>query len=399
MANVMDMTQDFILPRIVHLTYSSNGGAGRAAADIVMAQSNIGLNADLKVVSASNVGGKPLEHPLVTSAAMFDRYIVAKSNKDLFTLTRSNIGVLDEVLKLPSETIINLHWLPGALSIRQLTEIGKKFSKVFWTLHDFRAVTGGCHYPGACKGFQRECGQCPLVRKKFWGMTEASQTGILNAFDRGNLKLICPSEGLREAVSKSRLGKSTSISKIGLVGPVTGAPTEANEHRKKNGHSVFIFAAADASEHRKGLREALEWWRRAPREKGAELWLAGKGSETFSNPSQNVFGFGQLAGNELAKKMEEASYLVFSSTEDNSPLVVHEAISNNLIVLCLDPRMSKWLRSDGVFCLNPRDVGWQDLGAFYLTSLEQSREGNSRFLDERGPLKVARAYAELYSQP
>jgi len=65
--------------------------------------------------------------------------------------------------KLPA--VINLHWVPRWLDLPSFFRSLPPGLPVVWTLHDLIPITGGCHYPGQCDGFTRECGNCPQQKR------------------------------------------------------------------------------------------------------------------------------------------------------------------------------------------------------------------------------------------
>jgi glycosyltransferase involved in cell wall biosynthesis len=57
--------------------------------------------------------------------------------------------------------IINLHYIgEGFLPIRSLSKMQKP---IVWTLHDSWPFTGGCHLPGNCNAYEKNCGNCPIL--------------------------------------------------------------------------------------------------------------------------------------------------------------------------------------------------------------------------------------------
>lgn len=68
--------------------------------------------------------------------------------------------ILQQIQDLKPD-IIHLHWVcRGFLSI---PDIGKLAQPVIWTLHDSWAFTGGCHVPGGCALYKKQCGMCPQL--------------------------------------------------------------------------------------------------------------------------------------------------------------------------------------------------------------------------------------------
>lgn len=62
--------------------------------------------------------------------------------------------------------IIHIHWISqGFISLKGLQEIMALGKKIVWTLHDFWAFTGGCHYPADCKAYTQQCGNCLFLKQ------------------------------------------------------------------------------------------------------------------------------------------------------------------------------------------------------------------------------------------
>jgi hypothetical protein len=344
---------------------------------------------------------RPLENPKVTFAAVVDKYLVANRGADLFTMFRSSIGMMSSILELAPDTIINLHWISGAVSTDQIKMIAARFERVFWTLHDYRPLTGGCHFPGDCKGYLTGCSACPMARSIFWPQIEKGAASISEYFKPVNLTLVCPSEGLRLAAAESALGLHARVVKIPNVSSVASAPRElrnSGENLKVRLPSVFLFAAADVREKRKGLVGVISWWTAEARTPDAQLWIAGEGSEGFADSSKNIISFGTLTKSKLEEKMSEASYFVFASDADNAPGVIQEAIASEMVVICMNTKMQAWLQLDGIFSIPPEEVEWELLESLYSSSAGAAIQSNSKFLDDSRPESVAKAYQLLYQK-
>lgn len=68
--------------------------------------------------------------------------------------------IVEQIQKLKPD-IIHLHWVcRGFMSI---PDIGKLTPPIVWTLHDSWAFTGGCHVPGNCTLYKKQCGTCPQL--------------------------------------------------------------------------------------------------------------------------------------------------------------------------------------------------------------------------------------------
>ena len=161
--------------KVVHLnTYDGNGGAGRACMRLNRALLN--QNIDSKVIVHYKFGKNPqigdfntnLIQKAYTAATIIleriwaKRYLKAVKTPFSFAwLGRSVIHHPD----VKNADIIHLHWVNhGFLNPSHLAEIAKLNKPIVWTFHDSNGFTGGCHVRYTCDHFERECGDCPLLK-------------------------------------------------------------------------------------------------------------------------------------------------------------------------------------------------------------------------------------------
>jgi glycosyltransferase involved in cell wall biosynthesis len=164
--------------------------------------------------------------------------------------------------------IVNLHWVARWLDLPSFFDSLPDGLPVIWSLHDLIPITGGCHYPGGCEGFTKECGNCPQQKHphprdathKFFRIKEKIYAGK-------NLHFVGNSEWTSAQVRRSGLAKfARTIRTIPLGLDVEQfKPAEKNHARRALGISddrfVVGFACSDVSEERKGaslLREAVK---------------------------------------------------------------------------------------------------------------------------------------------
>jgi len=60
---------------------------------------------------------------------------------------------------------IVVHWVSTFVTtdmMRQLSEITG--APLYWYMMDMAPMTGGCHYAFDCKGYTKQCGQCPQLK-------------------------------------------------------------------------------------------------------------------------------------------------------------------------------------------------------------------------------------------
>lgn len=373
--------------KVLHVTYSLQGGAGLAASEIVKAQRLAGIDAELVVASEFNVTSKPLSHPVVSAAAIADKYLISSTDSQLFTLFRGEFGVLKN-LGDPSIDVINFHWTPGAVSLRQLANLAGGKARIVWTLHDMFPFTGGCHFSVGCTNYRSSCENCPQVRSLFKrGVVENAKQK--SEIFRAGVFAVSPSVGMQtrfeEAVGQN--AKSAMIPNPISLDP--GSNTQA-EKREPN----LIFLAADVNDPRKGLQHVLKWWQEFGHDFG-ELVLVGRGSEALHSEISRIRGLGALSRPEVMSVMAGSMALIVASTDDNAPNTVAEAHANMVpIFVPGELSIGPWLSNDGALVLSQ-----DELKVLATGGLQESwRSKMNAFVERRLPARVGQEYRDLYSE-
>lgn len=181
------------------LSSASGGGAGIAANRLAAAM------ADHTDRAVHFIDGQAL-------GEMLPQDVAHQSNHSNFTISDTHFtveypgfsrGWVIETLR--SYDVVNVHWATYQLSLAELDAISRGGKPMFFMLHDFHYITGGCHYPATCTGFRSGCHACPQVDRN-----RASPSLIARAraikrdiFSRANVHLMAPSAFLRDAAVQS----------------------------------------------------------------------------------------------------------------------------------------------------------------------------------------------------
>ena len=158
---------------ILHLSAVDFGGAGVQAASYCQYFAELGYNSKLLVLES-----KTQKNCIVYKKRLIDRikHRIAKT-----ILSRINtkeeycffnkfeaVGFVSagEIIKQCNfnPDIIFIHWVSdfiNAKTIRRLKE--RTGCKIYWCLMDNAPLTGGCHYPWDCIGYQTDCSNCPAI--------------------------------------------------------------------------------------------------------------------------------------------------------------------------------------------------------------------------------------------
>ncbi len=373
--------------RVLHVSYSAQGGAGVAAAQIVKAQQSVGLNAELQFASELNVTKSPFSHPFATSAALVDKFVLARPTSSLFSSLRANVQTLPK-FKPTEFDVLNLHWTPGAVSLKRIVSLVESGVKVVWTMHDMFPFSGGCHYPQGCSGFTDGCHNCPQLRAQFSHQTEAQIRDKAKIFQRGTIA-VAPSLGLKSHFDNSFVGRR--VDSVFIPNPIRDMP------EPPPGSSIpraqLLFAAADVNDPRKGLKRVLNWWH-GRGDTHALLVLAGRGSERHTDANRRILGLGELTQEQLMKEISNSRAVVVASSEDNAPNIVAEAhVCGVPIFVPAGLPIAGWLRSDGAVLVDDFEIG-----EVIKSGASRAYQASMReFVQNRSSTKVGQQYANLYA--
>ena len=256
---------------VAHFTTQLEGGAAIAARRLHLALCRAGVKSVLHFGAGETVDSTMI--PAFQNRTFFWRNAVALANSWRGRRQAKGGFVTSPrwIRKTPIQSfgdlpkVINLHWVARWLDLPSFFGSLPAGTPVVWSLHDLIPITGGCHYPGECDHFTRQCGNCPQQRKpgphddtyKFFRIKERCYSGK-------NLHLIGNSEWTTSQIRRSGLAKhAISIQTIHYGLDVEKyKPVDKLCARRALGISddrfVVGFACSDFSEERKGAALLLE---------------------------------------------------------------------------------------------------------------------------------------------
>jgi glycosyltransferase involved in cell wall biosynthesis len=203
---------------ILHLSFSSTGGAGVIASSISEYQKNLKFKSIFKYVLRKGIREAIFTNPFLVFTSLIDFYFVRnRSSLVLFTLFRRNWKTFASKSMNLNYDVLHLHWLPGVISFEDLGDLVSNFRTTVWTFHDMWPITGGCHHSFNCEKFLNSCSNCPQSRPIFYKKISASRNEKIDFF-RSNERLIItvPSKWLFNRV-QSFLNHSDLKNQIRLV--------------------------------------------------------------------------------------------------------------------------------------------------------------------------------------
>ena len=170
-----------------------------------------------------------------------------------------------EVINAFGADIVHLNWIgDNYLPIGEVAKIG---APIVWTLQDMWALTGGCHYAGDCRAFQKDCGNCPqLLARSAGDLSARVLQDKRRAWSQLSLTAVALSHWLAECARESALFKGERIEVIGNpVDPKRYKPLDRAESRRAfnlplEKKLILFGAVGGTTDRRKGfhyLQKAL----------------------------------------------------------------------------------------------------------------------------------------------
>ena len=419
---------------VVHFSTSDSHGAHRATYLLHRALLSIGVQSRMMVKFKLNadpsitVVGKPsfperLRSSLDPKSKLGSFYLETRRSlrirlgKPMHSFNENSNALLlqDALHHLQDVDIILLSWIDGFLStgmIRRLYE--QAHVPIIWTLMDVEPVTGGCHYPGTCRGYTRRCGLCPQLplhqeqdlSRKNWLSKYADLSDLPITF-------VVPSRWLLQKVKSSSLFRQSRVEHI-LLSVDTRLFRAAS--KKKARHSlqlppdkrIIFFGARSMAEDRKGMRylvealHILEKRLRASRTLRPQSILLLSAGERLPDVD---FGFSlKHIGfvydmQTLARLYQASDVFACPSIEDGGPMMINEAI------MCATPTVAfqTGVASDLIISSERGYVAKlgdaKDFAEGLYQCVLRKPSGSQKIKEHRcSPEFQARAYRRLFSE-
>ncbi len=332
--------------KVVHVTASERTGAGKAASRLH--DSLLRINVDSKmlvqdspggtgIVSATQSAFEKISSKLRNRLDEMLRWVYPQRQKAWWSASCIPTKIARRITALQPD-VVNLHWTNGGfLSIQDLATIRVP---IVWTMHDMWPFTGGCHYSGTCRHYEKLCGACPqLGSTSTYDLSRWVHRQKSRHFPQLDLTLLSPSRWLANRARTSSLFKDREIIPIpNGIDLTIYKPFDKTISRDllglpKERQLILIGAMSFESDSRKGLPNFQAAVQSLSKRPGA----AAQAIVTFGGrkPIREMLGsIGRIDCHDLGVLSDEvAMHLAYSacdvfvapSVEDNLPNTIVEA--------------------------------------------------------------------------
>ena len=331
--------------KVLQLATSINGGAGIAALRLhesiirVGVESSFLTNNQKDDMGAAGMLRDSLKDRVTSSALTFLQTSLVQKRQELTTPVSINRVNVEKVIE-GNFDVYHIHAFYNLLNTQSILRLVATGVPTFFTLHDQRLFTGGCHYSGNCKNYQTICKNCPQVNSNFDKFVRNEFFSKTNSSQLKNVHLISPSLWLANLIGESTILKNNQKHVVNNPIPDIFQTSAADDWRVRNGISnstiLIGFAAAYLSNPYKGLEillPALNAMSETLISKNIVVVFIGKGK--LHELSDRVPRIQTEANSdaEMATILSSLDALVVPSTQDNSPNVVGEALMSGVQVI------------------------------------------------------------------
>lgn len=253
-------------------------------------------------------------------------------------------------------------------------------ARTLLTLHDCRALTGGCPYPLRCREWRTGCmDPCPRGFEE----ARAACAGRRELLGRLRPVLAAPSRWLADMAREALPGLDVRVIPNGIPWP--GRVPARGEARARLGLGagpLLLFAAHGGTEaaYKRGWQWVESFARIRARVPGAQCFIVGGGR--YERRDDGVTFWPYVDNATMLAFMRAADVLVYPSQADNHPLTVLEALSQGLAVAAFGAGGIPEQLADPEAGICVRSMQWAELEAAVVALL--STPGLARRMGERG---------------
>jgi len=334
--------------KVVHICYSTSGGAGIAANNLHKGLKALGVNSiifaaeDLKNTNSNKFTG------FNTTLNKLNRleFNTYKGMQKIISINKTFPKVLGIPLKgvlaeydfwnnknVQEADIINLHWILEAIDVSFFEKAKSK--PLVWTLHDMLPFTGGCHYSWDCEKYAEQCGKCPQIKSNIErDLSRFIYNKKNQAYNQCNITTVGTSKWITNKAKKSSLLKKTVLQIPYGIDTNIFKPQNKEASRKKYNipsKNIWIMFCANYNAPTKGgiyLQKALESLTDSEKNKLGLLILGDEQKGMFDIAGIKTIRLGKFTDpTEISERYNLADIFIFPSVQESFGLVAIEAMA------------------------------------------------------------------------
>ena len=421
--------------RILHLATQDQGGGGfNAAYRLHCNMRNAGVDSAMVVLAKQSddphvigmsAGLEAFERLRWLWSKLLLRYYQRCRTSPYFYVETGPLFQVDRliaVLPFKPDAIV-FHWVSAFVTadmMHQLSEITG--APLYWYMMDMAPMTGGCHYAFDCKGYTKQCGQCPQLRygRNEFDISYRQWHMKFSSFRSTDITAVVGSAWLRRQAMESSIFFERPIKQIMLGMDVEVFKPAAQIDARAIlglpiGRKIIFFGAQNTQEKRKGIAYLFDALNQlhAMLDDNPDLrknilvvtagyWgKAGKLEVLFEHRH-----IGSLQGDVmLAAAYQAADIFVNASIEDSGPMMINESILCGTPVVSFDMGVAPDLVHMGRTGYRARLRDAADMAAGLLSLLEMDADSMRAMRTECRTLGVrlchpdaqVRAFLELFA--
>lgn len=237
--------------------------------------------------------------------------------------------------------VIIIYWVSDFINTKTIYDLEKlSGAKILWVMTDNAPMTGGCHYPWECKGFESDCKNCPAILTSSKKNLAEKNLAFKKKYIPKNIELFVGSTSDYFRASKSTLFSDKKIKWI--FPPIDenkfcpGSKVDARSYFGINpGKKVIFYGASEFRYTRKGGKHFLDAMLQLKnlQTEGKSfiddlvILIAGRDwQKNFENTELPVTDVGYLNEDELIKAYQAADVFISPSIEDSGPAMVLQSV-------------------------------------------------------------------------
>ncbi len=331
-------------------TSERTGGAAVAANRLAEALNNNGVKAKMLVRDKQTDDITVAELPQTWKLRwnfLWERFVIFSRLRfrrdNLFQIDIANAGSdITKTREFREADVIHLSWVnQGMLSLKGIRKILESNKPVVWTMHDLWPATAICHYPRKCHGYERHCGNCPLL-------PGGGSKGDLSAtvwrrkkeiINRHSVLFVACSKWLASTAKRSGLLAGQKI--ISVPNPIDTRMFTPEDREKARVHAglpaakrIILFVSQRVTDGRKGmdyfvaaLNKMVERHPEMKETTGVAV-LGGQAEDIAPLLPLPAYPLGYVSDpKRIASIYNSADVFVLPSLEDNLPNTIMEAMA------------------------------------------------------------------------